>query len=91
VSYFEWVQNFENEQWDEDKVNGKLKIKMQRATEDVIDKQTELNDSLDALEKQRKKKDPSGESLQPVNLRTAAYVLAIERVAKVTLERGIWP
>ncbi len=25
------------------------------------------------------------------NLRGAAYVLAIERVAKVTLERGIWP
>ncbi len=91
VSYFEWVQNVENEQWDEDKVNGKLKIKMQRATEDVIDKQKEINDSLDALEKQRKKKDPSGEPLQPVNLRTAAYVLAIERVAKVTLERGIWP
>ena len=91
VSYFEWIQNVENEQWDEDKVNGKLKVKMQRATEDVIDKQKEINDSLDALEKQRKKKDPSGEPLQPVNLRTAAYVLAIERVAKVTLERGIWP
>ena len=91
VSYFEWVQNVENEQWDEDIVNEKLKIKMQRATEAVIDKQKEINDSLDVLEKQRKKKDPSGEPLQPVNLRTAAYVLAIDRVAKVTLERGVWP
>jgi glutamate dehydrogenase (NAD(P)+) len=91
VSYFEWVQNNKNEQWDEDEVNEKLLVKMQRATEDVIDKQKEINDSLDALEKQRKKKDPSGEPLQPVDLRTAAYVLAIERVAKVTLERGIWP
>ena len=72
-------------------MNEKLKIKMQRATDGVIDKQKKINDSLDALEKQRKKKDPSGEPLQSVNLRTAAYVLAIERVAKVTLERGIWP
>ena len=61
MSYYEWVQNNKIEQWDEDEVNGKLKVKMQRATEDVIDKQKEINDSLDALEKQRKKKDPSGE------------------------------
>jgi glutamate dehydrogenase (NAD(P)+) len=91
VSYFEWVQNIENEQWDEDKVNGKLQVKMQRATEAVIDKQKELNGSLDTLEKQRKKLGRDGEPLEPVDLRTAAYVLAIERVAKVTLERGIWP
>jgi glutamate dehydrogenase (NAD(P)+) len=91
VSYYEWVQNIENEQWDEDKVNGKLQIKMQRATEAVIDKQKEINGSLDTLEKQRKKAGLEGEPLEPVDLRTAAYVLAIERVAKVTLERGIWP
>jgi glutamate dehydrogenase (NAD(P)+) len=91
VSYYEWVQNNKNEQWDEDEVNEKLKVKMQRATEAVIDKQKELNGSLDTLEKQRKKLGRSGDPLQPVNLRTAAYVLAIERVAQVTLERGIWP
>ena len=91
VSYFEWVQNIENEQWEEDKVNGRLQVKMKRATEAVIDKQKEINDSLDSLEKRRKKAGREGEPLQPVDLRTAAYVLAIERVAKVTLERGIWP
>jgi glutamate dehydrogenase (NAD(P)+) len=91
VSYFEWVQNNENDQWDEDTVNEKLKVKMERATEAVIDKQKEINGSLDALEKQRKKVGLSEESLEPVDLRAAAYVLAIERVAKVTLERGIWP
>ena len=91
VSYFEWVQNFENEQWDENIVNEKLQIRMQRATDGVIDKQKEINGSLDTLEKQRKKLGRLGEPLQPVNLRTAAYVLAIQRVAKVTLERGIWP
>ena len=29
--------------------------------------------------------------LVPVDLRTAAHVLAIKRVADVTLARGIWP
>ena len=91
VSYFEWVQNNKSEQWDEDEVNEKLLVKMQRATASVIDKQKEINGSLDALEKQRKEAGREGEPLEPVDLRTAAYVLAIERVAKVTLERGIWP
>ncbi|MFB3068277.1 MAG: hypothetical protein ACE1ZI_03315, partial [Acidobacteriota bacterium] len=59
--------------------------------EGVIEKQREINDSLDALESQRKQRDPSGDPLVPVDLRTAAYVLAIERVSRVTLERGIWP
>ncbi len=91
VSYFEWVQNNKNEQWELEEVNGKLQVKMTRATEGVIEKQREINDSLDALESQRKQRDPSGDPLVPVELRTAAYVLAIERVSRVTLERGIWP
>ncbi|MCZ6877342.1 MAG: Glu/Leu/Phe/Val dehydrogenase [Acidobacteria bacterium] len=91
VSYYEWVQNNKNEQWDLDEVNGKLQVKMTRGTEGVIEKQREINDSLDDLESQRKERDPSGDALAPVDLRTAAYVLAIERVSRVTLERGIWP
>ncbi len=91
VSYYEWVQNNKNEKWDLDEVNGKLQVKMTRATEGVLEKQREINGSLDALESQRKERDPAGEPLVPVDLRTAAYVLAIERVARVTLERGIWP
>jgi glutamate dehydrogenase (NAD(P)+) len=75
VSYYEWVQNIENEQWDEEEVNGKLKMKMERATDGVIAKQAELN-------KQDK---------QPADLRTAALVVAIERVANAALKRGIWP
>ena len=30
-------------------------------------------------------------SLGPVDLRQAAFILAVRRVASVTLERGIWP
>jgi glutamate dehydrogenase (NAD(P)+) len=76
VSYFEWVQNIENEQWDVDGVNAKLKAKMDRATDAVLDEQAALN-----------RRFPH----DPVDLRTSALVVAIERVAHVALERGIWP
>jgi len=86
VSYFEWVQNIENEQWEEDEVNSKLHHKMRRATDAVIDAQARINDSLEELAAL------SGDaSLRPIGLRTAAYVLAIGRVAKVAVQRGIWP
>lgn len=84
VSYYEWVQNIRMEEWEPDVIEAKLKLKMQRATDAVIDKQRELNgQSHTAPENQR--------ALPPVDLRTAAYVLAISRVARTTLERGIWP
>jgi glutamate dehydrogenase/leucine dehydrogenase len=49
---------------------------MERATDAVLTRQMELNEQ--ATDK-------------TVDLRTAALVLAIERVAHVALERGIWP
>jgi glutamate dehydrogenase (NAD(P)+) len=73
VSYFEWVQNIENEQWDLEEVNDKLHKKMARAVDAVVERWHQLG-------------GPAS-----VDLRTAAMVLAIERVAQVALERGIWP
>jgi glutamate dehydrogenase (NAD(P)+) len=91
VSYFEWVQNIENEKWDEEAVNQKLWTKMTRSTDAVIDTHERLNGSLAKLEADRKKRGRGSEPLEPADLRTAAYVLAIQRVANVTAERGIWP
>jgi glutamate dehydrogenase (NAD(P)+) len=91
VSYFEWVQNNKNEQWGEDDVNSRLERIMERATDGVLDKQAELNASLDALEAERKELGRDGDSLGPANLRTAAFVVAVDRVARVALDRGIWP
>jgi glutamate dehydrogenase (NAD(P)+) len=79
VSYFEWVQNIENEEWDLDEVNKKLRLKMNRAADAVVDRWRMLE------------KDRNETGQDPINLRTAALVVAIERVASVTLERGIWP
>lgn len=80
VSYFEWVQNIENEQWAEDAVNDKLRAKMNRSTDAVIQRQMDTNGG------KGKKKGNGG-----IDLRTAALMVAIERVATVALERGIWP
>jgi glutamate dehydrogenase (NAD(P)+) len=91
VSYFEWVQNIENEQWDEERVNRKLLVKMDRATDAVIEMQQEIDGSLSQLQAARKERGLGDGKLEPIDLRTAAYVLAIRRVAEVTLERGIWP
>ncbi|MEK6610620.1 MAG: Glu/Leu/Phe/Val dehydrogenase [Gemmatimonadota bacterium] len=69
VSYYEWVQNIQDEQWDAETVDVKLKKKMVSAFHRVFDVAKE------------KKVDP----------RTAAYVVALDRVAYVTELRGIWP
>jgi glutamate dehydrogenase/leucine dehydrogenase len=95
VSYFEWIQNKQNEQWDEEHVNARLRKKMERATDDVMEQQRALNESLPELEQAMADRSaPRGApqpKLEPVDLRTAAYVLAVDRVARVAMERGIWP
>ena len=75
VSYFEWVQNNENQTWDLDLVNARLRRKMRDAVDAVADRQRQIREQTT--------QDPS--------LRTSALVVAIERVAEVTLQRGIWP
>lgn len=91
VSYFEWVQNNENEQWEEDEVNARLERIMVHATDQVVDKQAEINASLDPLHARREELGRDGDPLGPVDLRTAAFVVAVERVAEVSQDRGIWP
>ncbi len=89
VSYYEWVQNIQNEQWSEEEVNRRLLERMTRATDAVLDRQRQINEGLAELE--AKRPASGGEPLTPVDLRMAAYVLAVDRVATVTLDRGIWP
>jgi glutamate dehydrogenase/leucine dehydrogenase len=95
VSYFEWVQNTENEQWDLDEVNSKLHRKLVRATAAVLATQSELTEGIsaltEALRKTRERRPVPEVPLEPIDLRAAAYVLAISRVTRVALERGIWP
>jgi glutamate dehydrogenase (NAD(P)+) len=66
VSYFEWVQNIQQFQWTEERVNQELERKM-----------------VSAYRKLRSIQESDG-----VPLRTAAFMLAIRRVAEATCLRG---
>jgi glutamate dehydrogenase (NAD(P)+) len=81
VSYFEWVQNFENQAWGLDDINLRLRHKMNRAVDAVVECWRQL----------RAKTDRQDQRGAAVDLRTAALVVAVRRVAKATLQRGIWP
>jgi len=80
VSYFEWVQNNENQQWDLAQVNARLKARMYRAVDATLQRWRGLSQQT----------DPSAAQV-PLDLRTAALVEAIERVVNVTQELGLWP
>ncbi len=85
VSYFEWVQNIENEQWELDEVNAKLKNKMFHAVDEVVDEWQTLRQRREANEQETQ------DETSAVDLRTAALAIAVKRLANVTLERGFWP
>jgi glutamate dehydrogenase (NAD(P)+) len=69
VSYFEWVQDFNRDQWSEEMVNSKLTAIMVRSFSEVV-----------AMAEQ-----------EEVDMRTAAYLLAVDRVASATALRGLYP
>ena len=88
VSYFEWVQNHANQQWDTEEVNELLKKKLYKIVDNVFDRWQRFvvgevePSSTDAIaESQTRKPD----------FRSMALSMAIERVARATLMRGIWP
>ena len=82
VSYFEWVQNLENQQWSLEKVESLLNEKMCRAVDETVDR----FDELKAKYRQGFNKGKPGPTL-----RDAALVSAITRIATVVLQRDIWP
>ncbi len=82
VSYFEWVQNLENQRWDLDKVDNRLKKKMNHAVDNTVERWNAL--------KERSEEGADGGGSHPT-LRDAALVMAIERIATVVLQRDIWP
>ena len=82
VSYFEWVQNLDNKQWELGKVEHLLNQRMIRAVDDTVDCWTDL--------KTRHEKGFNGNQSGPT-LRDAALITAIKRLATVILQRDIWP
>jgi glutamate dehydrogenase (NAD(P)+) len=93
VSYFEWVQNIQNQEWDLDDVNRRLRRRIRRAVDDVVGCWQELSLPTDLTPEPGGKEEGTPVAVSPdsVDLRTAALVVAVRRVARATLERGIWP
>ncbi len=81
VSYFEWVQNLENQQWDLEIVEQNLEKRMVRAVDGTID-------SWEALKKKYENSSITGPPAP--RLRDAALVIAIRKLADVVLQRDIW-
>lgn len=90
VSYFEWVQNIENEQWSLDEVNLKLRRKMHEAVDAMVDKWHELNRQAGQTGS-AVAEDASVPDVPAVDFHTAALVVSLERLVNATHERGIWP
>lgn len=94
VSYFEWVQNIANEEWDLEQVHGRLRKRLRRGVDAVVDCWREIRGGA-GIAIQGEAPEPA-EAAVPIteripDLRTAALVVAVRRVARATLERGIWP
>ncbi|MEM7495036.1 MAG: Glu/Leu/Phe/Val dehydrogenase [Myxococcota bacterium] len=69
VSYFEWLQNKQNEIWNLQEVREKLEQRITHTYHLVADKARQLRSDR----------------------RTAAYVIAVQRLQEVYTRRGIWP
>lgn len=82
ISYFEWVQNSENEQWELDDVNSRLRVTMNKAADAVVRHWRTLSQAGS---------EAAGHAEGVVDVRTAAMALAIHNVAAIVLKRGIWP
>jgi len=77
VSYYEWVQNIGHHSWPLEDINGRLRSRINSATDRVV---------------ARWRAFPA-DCPQDLctDLRTAALVEAVERLAHVLEQRGIWP
>jgi glutamate dehydrogenase/leucine dehydrogenase len=87
VSYYEWVQNSANEQWDLDLINQKLQKRMYAAVDVVFDYWQGCVVGENPVAQANNSISADG----VLDFRTVALIIAIKRVADATLMRGIWP
>lgn len=91
VSYFEWAQNIENQQWEDADVLARLRKTMRHATELVLTRRDALVESLETHRIRWHQALPAAPPIPIPDLRTAAQVVAIQRCRKAALQRGVWP
>ncbi len=94
VSYFEWVQNQANQQWDIDEVNTRLQKRMYKVVDVVFNQwQSFVIGENIAIESESETDNTKKKNIteQKPYFRSIALSIAVERVATATLLRGIWP
>lgn len=91
VSFFEWIQNLQNEQWTEEMVRERLHKKMVRATEDVVTRRATLVGTFDDFQERWSRVRPDDPPLRRPDLRIAATLIAVSRCRQTVAERGVWP
>ena len=91
VSYFEWVQNLQNEEWDEQHVDDGLRKHIYRSTDAVISKLDEMVQDLPKFEARWQEMRPGAPPLRKPDYRIAAAVVAIGRTKATAEARGVWP
>lgn len=79
VSHFEWAQALSGLYWEEKEVNERLEKKLVKSFNEVWNKASSMNP------------DPLQKGGMKVSLRTAAYIVALARIAEVYKYRGIFP
>jgi len=91
VSYFEWVQNLQNEEWDEHTVDEKLRKKMHRATESVVARHSALLEDLSGFKERWAEAVPDAPPLLDPDFRIAATTVAVSKARHAAEQRGVWP
>lgn len=91
VSYFEWVQNLQNEEWDEARVDAALRDRMHRATESVVSTRARLDERLGDFRSRWEATHPGDAELPVPTLRIAATLVAVTRTRATAEARGVWP
>ncbi len=91
VSFFEWVQNLDNQRWEDHKIHDSLRVKMERAVEQLITKRAALVQHLDSYRNAWEPAVPEGGDIPVPDLRVAAYSIALDRLRQAVQQRGVWP
>lgn len=92
VSYYEWLQNHDHNQWELEEVNTRLHRRMRKGTDAVIAQWQALQRrEVENVAAESEAIEDASQESYPLDLRTAALTLAMERLARVTTLRGIWP
>jgi glutamate dehydrogenase/leucine dehydrogenase len=89
VSYFEWVQNLQNEVRDAERVDADLRRRMRDATDAVVTTRTRLGEAT--APRVNRGDRPGGERPPAPDLRVSATLVAVSRTQATAAARGVWP